>query len=459
MHCLIAAEKDSLEVILNNLRKLRPDIVFEACDDVSELCTLSKKRPDILLLSRFLPGEDARKLLKEVPVLFSTTHIVLLVGEMDEEGRTYIRLAREHGLTNYVTGVLPGDRPYTLPIALSQERETGNALEIKTNNETTEPIEEKLPEPEPPMVRCEPAYIGGGIEDPLEPLFVRDELAEKGLLVITTANKGGVGKTTTATTLAIALANVGIDVIVADLDLEGPNVSGFFGITPQKGIESLASRQQGLKYLTDQLLWETKYKHLRVLPGMVSKTASPDTLFGSTQIVNIINAVRQNAPVVIADTPPGFWAKPWLPRVFMAADIVLAIVDQSAFSKQDSEEYAPYILSMGVDPKKIKIVLNRFSPRLHNAKLLEKAFCDGFKETVPTKELPRIAVTIPNDWDAHGLKGYCGEAVGLDDARNQWHNLAEEIALVAGFRYRNPNAQKPKKSIRRILGLGGALLK
>ena len=70
---------------------------------------------------------------------------------------------------------------------------------------------------------------------------------------------------------------------------------------------------------------------------------------------------------------------------------------------------------MGVSPEKIRIILNKFSPKLHNASVVEKCFCAGFKKGVPAKMKPKISVTIPEDWNNHVVAGYKGQVVGLDN--------------------------------------------
>ncbi|MCJ7816746.1 MAG: Mrp/NBP35 family ATP-binding protein [Candidatus Aenigmarchaeota archaeon] len=48
------------------------------------------------------------------------------------------------------------------------------------------------------------------------------------------SGKGGVGKSTIATQLAIGLANLGYDVGLVDLDVEGPNITRMLGIMDKK---------------------------------------------------------------------------------------------------------------------------------------------------------------------------------------------------------------------------------
>ncbi|MBC7093119.1 response regulator transcription factor, partial [Candidatus Bipolaricaulota bacterium] len=123
--CLIAAEEGAAEKIRENLEKsgLYPGWEFETCTSFGELARPHRRPPDVVVVSRFLPGEDAANVLKNLPLLFPTAHIVLLAGTASERQRAYIRTARRYGLNNIVTGRLPGDRPYTIFAALVSARE------------------------------------------------------------------------------------------------------------------------------------------------------------------------------------------------------------------------------------------------------------------------------------------------------------------------------------------------
>lgn len=472
MYCVLAVEAEIAEIIKTNLKKIEPYAKwrFDTCEHAWKLDEYSRKNPDVLVLSRFLPGEEPIELLKHINTLFPGSHIVLLVGDVDEKCRGYLRAARSHGLNNYVVGKLPGDRPYTLLVALTQPRETGedfNGEEIA--EETVINVKQR---PDKAMMGKEESEIAQynypgntereGIFTPEDRLtyttgteskpmlenkritFISKNKKERkrrfnrgGVFTMVTSNKGGVGKTTVSVTMAVALARSGVPTVITDFDLEGPNVATFFDIKDVPGIEYLAGRSINPHYLEDLLV--EKEENLFVLPGVMNKTLP---VFEQGQLLEIVEGLMETFPVVIGDTPPGFWTKEWLTELFMQADIVFSVVDQSKFSEQETRDYAPRLLLAGVEPDRIKIVLNRFNPKLHNARIIEKHFCAGFKENVPQKLLPRVAATIPEDWVAYTQKSYKGEVVGLDDIYSQWHRLAEEVARLAGYQYKKPEKKK-----------------
>jgi Mrp family chromosome partitioning ATPase len=72
-----------------------------------------------------------------------------------------------------------------------------------------------------------------------EEMKKQDEVIEKSLVrikekIIVLSGKGGVGKSTTAINLAVALAEKGFKVGLLDVDLHGPNVAGMLGLSSEK---------------------------------------------------------------------------------------------------------------------------------------------------------------------------------------------------------------------------------
>jgi len=490
MYCIVAAESGAAEIIVKNLRKIYSDWQFELCSDAKTLMQHKLDRPDVVVVSRFLPGDDPFTLLKNLTLVFPTSHIVLLAGKLDEQARVYIRAAEKLGLENIVIGKLPGDKPYDIFVAFrapknpekddyynmddaaevdndggedyysypgaeeefestgiaavekedqNEERDVRAALEAVAGVNDANLIKDKLQE----IIKMLEYEKAGEGETPLQRMSpVSSADMHTGICVLPAANKGGVGKTTVAVTLAVALSRAGVSTVLTDFDLGAPDIANALGIKGVPGIEALAGRLVRENVLRDVIV---QHNGLDVLPGPQDKTIPA---FKQGQLMEIVNVLTRMYSVVIGDTPPEYWTKPWLTELFSRADYVLAVVDQSILSERDTANYAPYLLSMGVTPEKIGIVLNRFSPKLHNPRTVEKIFCNGFKKEI--KNLPKVVAVIPEDWNAHVMKGYKGEVVGLDDVYSQWHRLAEKIAGMAGYGYKREEKKK-MKTIKELL--------
>jgi ATP-binding protein involved in chromosome partitioning len=110
-------------------------------------------------------------------------------------------------------------------------------------------------------------------------LHVETRLGKINWVVPVIANKGGVGKSTVAANLAVALAQLGYAVGLADADIHGPNAPRFFGLqdsrvkvsergvdTPCHPIDGRGSLRIGsLAFLLAEqntpIVWRDAYKH------------------------------------------------------------------------------------------------------------------------------------------------------------------------------------------------------
>lgn len=96
--------------------------------------------------------------------------------------------------------------------------------------------------------------------------------------VITVANqKGGVGKTTTAVSLAHGLALRGKEVLLIDLDPQGQCATAL-GLRPEPGTFYLlvAPRQDGTIETARQWVRNTGRKNLWLIPGDTTTSGRPD---------------------------------------------------------------------------------------------------------------------------------------------------------------------------------------
>jgi cellulose biosynthesis protein BcsQ/DNA-binding NarL/FixJ family response regulator len=452
MICLIAAEENIAGTIKAKLQKMNSfgDWTFNVCLDSNGLKEWTDKSVDVLVLSRFLPGSDPVRLLPQLRILFPTAHVVILVGQVTESCRAYMRAAAGAGLHNTVTGKLPGDRPYTLVVALTRSKKPeldgyDDLGDVEAGESVDEDMNSILKEQDDLKEEIEEAPIITNNRPEIPPRRTVKEMP--GVLVVSAANKGGVGKTTTAIAVATALAKAGIPTALVDFDLGAPDVATFFKIKDSPGVEKLAN-QNRINPAQIERLFVTK-GNLYVLPGVMNKTLPR---FKEGELAAILDYLKQKFSVVVCDTSPEPWTKRWLYEVFEMADMALAVVDQSMFSEEETQKYAPTLLAMGVTPEKIRIVVNRYSAKLHNIRVVEVAFNSGFKKGC--KALPRVGAIIPENWNAAVQDTYKGNVAGLEDAGSPWHRLAQEIAGMAGYRYERPESRGKNTGglLNRLLG-------
>ena len=109
------------------------------------------------------------------------------------------------------------------------------------------------------------------------------------------------GKTTTATNLAIALANRKYNVLLIDGDLRNPSVLQALGIEPVEiGVVDLLSGKCSI----DEILMPYKdRKHLVLMPGG-KPVDNPTELWSSDQAESMFRRLRDKCDYIIIDAPP-----------------------------------------------------------------------------------------------------------------------------------------------------------
>lgn len=120
-------------------------------------------------------------------------------------------------------------------------------------------------------------------------------------IIIVTSALQSEGKTTTATNLAIALANRKHNVLLVDGDLRNPSVLPALGMEPvEKGMVDLLSER--CKF-NDILMSYKERKHLALLPGG-KLIDNPTALWTSQNAEKLFKKLSEMSDYVIVDAPP-----------------------------------------------------------------------------------------------------------------------------------------------------------
>ncbi|MEG6512413.1 P-loop NTPase [Desulforamulus ruminis] len=260
----------------------------------------------------------------------------------------------------------------------------------------------------------------------------------KGISVVVAANKGGVGKTSVLVKLASELTKVGLSVCIDDLDLHDPSMAVHYGLKEVPGIEVLSNRPVSGQ-LIDDLTMEIM-PNLKVLPGIMDKRIDPYLEPG--KVTQILDYQTRSHDVVLVDTPAQFWRKEnaHLRDAFIHSSLILAVADQSSYSEASTRLYGPKILAFGGKRENIRLVLNKYDPKLHRVKDVEQYFNMGFK----VKDI-RVSWIIPHNWVEFVKSTYTGKAVEIDESYSQCQQLVKEIFERLGRTYSSSSKKAAKK--------------
>lgn len=125
-----------------------------------------------------------------------------------------------------------------------------------------------------------------------------------GRVLMVFSPKGGVGKTTMAVNLSIALARSRADVCVVDLDLAFGDVAITMQVIPEHTITEAAESEDDLDY---QLLQTLLTRHSSGISILAAPTHPEGRdLVTASLTRRVIEILRRNFDYVVIDTPPGF---------------------------------------------------------------------------------------------------------------------------------------------------------
>ncbi|RKR20564.1 AAA family ATPase [Arthrobacter oryzae] len=230
---------------------------------------LNQERPEVLILGPDVPVEDALRLATVFDVQIPELSVIL-VGEADP---SFILLAMRAGIRDILS---PAADPAQIRVLLERACQSF-ASRNRTSTST-------LKSPDTP----------------------------KGLVIGVFSPKGGVGKTTIATNIAIGLGKVApMGVVIVDLDLQFGDVASGLYLNPEHTVTDAVSSSAS----QDSLVLKA---FLTVHPGNIYALCAPRTPeeaddITPRQITRLLEQLAEQFQYVVVDTAPG------LPEVGLAA--------------------------------------------------------------------------------------------------------------------------------------------
>jgi pilus assembly protein CpaE len=228
---------------------------------------LDQERPEVLILGPDVPAEDALRLATVFDVQLPELSVIL-VGEADPD---VVLLAMRAGIRDILS---PASDPAQIRVLLERACQS-----FASRNRTA-----AAPNPDAP----------------------------RGIVIGVFSPKGGVGKTTIATNIAIGLGKVApMGVVIVDLDLQFGDVASGLYLTPEHTVTDAVSASAS----QDSLVLKA---FLTVHPSSIYALCAPRTPVEADsitpqQVSRLIGQLAEQFQYVVIDTAPG------LPEVGLAA--------------------------------------------------------------------------------------------------------------------------------------------
>lgn len=169
-------------------------------------------------------------------------------------------------------------------------------------------------------------------------------------VIAVTSGKGGVGKTTLTTNLAVALTKLGKKVTVIDTDLGTANVDVVLGLTAQFHMGHVI---HGKKSLSEIALEAPG--GFRVIPGgsgLQELTQLTEVQF--TRVITGFNELEGTADILLLDTGAGISKE--VSNFLLAADEVLVVTTPEPHAMTDAYAILKVMHSLGTSAKKSLII-------------------------------------------------------------------------------------------------------
>jgi tyrosine-protein kinase len=160
------------------------------------------------------------------------------------------------------------------------------------------------------------------------------------------------GKSTTVANLGVVMAQAGKRVIVVDADLRRPTMHRLFGLDNREGLTTALITDTPL---LDGQLQPTAIDNLRVL-STGPLPPNPSELLGSRRMATLIDRLKEEADVVLFDSPPSL-AVTDASVLATQADGVLIVADAGRTRRGSAEQAASRLRQVGANL--LGVVLNR----------------------------------------------------------------------------------------------------
>jgi septum site-determining protein MinD len=169
--------------------------------------------------------------------------------------------------------------------------------------------------------------------------------------IVITSGKGGVGKTTVCANLGLHLANLGLRVVMLDVDIGLNNLDVVMGVE-NKVVFDLVDVIERRCRIKQALIQDFYKSSLYILPSVHSYNAN--AVSGET-IKKIIDTMNNFFDYILIDCPAGIDAP--FTRAITGADEAIVVVTPHLSSLRDGDKVINILHSQGLKP--INLVVNR----------------------------------------------------------------------------------------------------
>lgn len=356
IHVLIV---DDVAETRENIRKL---LQFDAAIDVVGACANGveaielavETQPDVVLMDINMPEMDGITATENIRKKVPFTQIVILSVQGDSN---YMRRAMLAGARDFLTKPIDADE---LSAAI---RRAGRVAKNEKEKLAVSP------------------FGAAGSSANVSGILVP---GDQGRIITVFSAKGGSGKTTIASNLAVAIREEDTGVIVVDGNLQFGDLSFSFN---EKGRNNITDLAASIGELDREVISEVVIEHKKSGVQILAAPMRPehaDAISGA-HFGEILEYLRGIYPYVIVDSSS------MLTDVTLAAldtsDLILLVTNQDIPSVKNAKLFLDVADALGIDDEQILMVMNRFDKRRNiTPEKVQKNFKKEFSAIIPLDE-------------------------------------------------------------------------
>ena len=206
------------------------------------------------------------------------------------------------------------------------------------------------------------------------------ELRKRGQVITITAPKGGVGKTTIATNLAVVLAAIRPhETVLVDLDLQFGDVAEALALTPTRSITEAVTPAASRDALLVKHALTTHSSGLLVLAAPASPVAGDRIV--AHEISLVLRQLAQEYAFVVVDTSPGL-SDHTLAAIDESTDVI-SVTSPDITSLRGLAKELGVLRELGMLPDSHNIVLNMMTRRSARRQDIERILGDAVNVEIP----------------------------------------------------------------------------
>jgi len=336
----IAATREDIKRLLYFEEDI--EVVGEAGDGEEAVMLASELKPDVVLMDVNMPRVDGIEATERISVNVPQCAIIIISIQGEQE---YLRKAMAAGARDYLV------KPFS-------SKELANAIYRVSESQRKRNI---------------------FLSPSLSAVSTLTLPVKKGRIISFFCTKGGVGKTTLACNMAVALAqDYKKKVVLVDLDLTSGDVAVMLNLSPKNTIADMVQEQENLD---TQLVESFLIQHLsglKVLPAPLSPEQAE--LVKAEHIEQLLKILKDNYEYIIIDTAPVYTDINL--SVLEASDRILLTLNQDLTTLKHVKKAQEILKALNYDAK-IRTVLSQQSSEGLKIKEIEKNLGISLTSIVP----------------------------------------------------------------------------